>query len=162
MLSMRKAIPLLKLRNVDDGFKGRINLSLGNLYLREDKFTLAQSHLEQAERFFMNSLEDQPIHLSMVYLVQSNIFERLGKITDALKFCGKAIERLVLNFKPDADGNPNLDELISGKNRSSGFCKRNHNCWKNYFLRKEILKFLTNQSIQTNLRWPFSTALPMK
>ena len=114
-LPMQKAIPLLKLNNVGDSFKGRINLSLGNLYLRENKFTTAEAYFGQAERFFLNAPEDQPVHLSTVYLAQADLLERLGKTVEALKLCGKAFERLVLDFRPDADGNPYLSGLRSKK-----------------------------------------------
>lgn len=113
MLSMKKAIPLLKLGNVDDSFKGRISLGLGNLNLHRKKFMLAQSYFERAENFFLNSPEDQPIHLSGVYLAKANLFESLGKTANALMNCNKALARLTLNFKPDADGNPALTEILS-------------------------------------------------
>lgn len=115
MLSMQKAIPLLKLKNVGDSFKGRINLGLCNLYIRDKKFELAQSYLDQAEKYFLNSPEDRPVHLSKVYLAQAYLLEMLGEVNKALKYCDKALEGLVLNFKPDADGNPNLTELLSKK-----------------------------------------------
>jgi CHAT domain-containing protein len=115
MVSMQKATPLLKLKKVDDSFKGRINLSIGTLYMREGKLATAQPYLDQAEGFFLNSQEDQPLYLSKVYMVRAELFEKLGKTNDALKYCAKALERLVLNYKPDADGNPHLEDLFSKK-----------------------------------------------
>src|SRR5258706_3505802 len=115
MLSMQKAIPLLKLRNVDDSFKGRISLGLGDLYFRKGELKQAQSHYAEAQKYFLSSLSDQPINLSHVYLSEVELFEKMGKINQAMEYCGKVIDKLVLNFKPDTDGNPALIGLLSKK-----------------------------------------------
>ncbi|HEV8512612.1 MAG TPA: CHAT domain-containing protein [Cyclobacteriaceae bacterium] len=115
MLSMQKAIPLLKLKNVDDSFKGRISFSLCNVYVREKKFKLAQSYLDQAEKYFLNSPEDRPVQLSKIYLTQADILDKLGETRNSLKYCDKALEKLSLNYKTDADGNLTLTELLSKK-----------------------------------------------
>jgi CHAT domain-containing protein len=148
MLSMQKAIPLLKLGNVDASFRGRINLGLGNLYVRERKFTLAQSYFDQAEQFFLNSLEDRSIYLSKVYLAQADLLEKLGKTNEALKHCGKALEILVLNFKPNADGNPGLAGLLSKKHVFKALQKKSRLSEK-LFIEKRDIKDLS-RAFNTN------------
>jgi len=115
LLSMQKATSLLKLKGVDNEFKGRINQSLGNLYLREGRFSEAQKCYDQAEGFFLNSQSTQSYYLSGLYLSKVELYEKRENFDQALESCRRAIDKLVINFKPDGDGNPVLIEILSKK-----------------------------------------------
>lgn len=117
LLAMQKAVPLLKLPNIniDDEFKGRINQSLGNLYLLENKLKDAERHFDLAEAFFLKFQSRQSYFLSDLYLKKALLYERNGDAKLALGYCEKGIDQLIVNFKPDADGNPFLKNVISKK-----------------------------------------------
>ncbi|HEY6436091.1 MAG TPA: hypothetical protein VIY47_05850, partial [Ignavibacteriaceae bacterium] len=115
LFAMRKATQLLEFQNIDSEFKGRINQSLGNLYLLGGKFNEAKKYFDQAEVFFLNSQGRQSFYLAGIYLAKAELFEKQENIHQAFMYCNQAIEKLVLNFKPDDDGNPNLENVLSKK-----------------------------------------------
>ena len=115
LFAMQKAIPFLKLQNVDNEFKGRINQSLGKLYLIENKFDAAKKYFDQSEGFFLKSQNNQVYYLPELYLNKAEFFEKQKNIEQALEYCRKAIDKVVLNRKLNADGNPDLQSVISKK-----------------------------------------------
>jgi CHAT domain-containing protein len=115
LFAMRKAAHLLGFQNIDSEFKGRINESLAKLYLLEGNFNEAEKHFDQAEVFFLNSQGRQSFYLAGIYLSKADFFEKQTKYDQALNFCNQAIGKLVLNFKPDMNGNPNLKNVLSKK-----------------------------------------------
>ena len=115
VLVMKKALPLLEFRNIDDSFKGRISFSLAKLYEGEGKWKTSHTYVDKAERFFLNSGENQPTSLSSIYLLRAGLFEKENKMNEALASCQKAVEAIALTSKLDEDGNPSLQKLISKK-----------------------------------------------
>src|SRR6478609_3360879 len=149
MISMQKALPLFKLANVGDSFKGRITLSLGDLNVKAGKFTSAQSYYNQAEKLFLNSQDNQSIYLANVYLAKADLFDNLGKPDQALTYCGNAMSELVLNFEPNADGNPSLVAMFSKKDLFTALQKKSRLMEKLFSKSKDekmlISAFRTNQ-----------------
>jgi CHAT domain-containing protein len=113
--SMQKTIPLLALEGVTEEFKGRINFSLGDLYLSEGKLSEAGKYYDLADQYFLKSSEQQASHLSGVYLSKSSLYEKARNPNKALEYCQKAMEVLVIDFNPDSDENPSLLGMISKK-----------------------------------------------
>lgn len=148
LLSMQKAIPLLKLQNIGDEFKGRINHSLGDLYLLEGKFNEAKKCYDQAEVFFLNTKNHHSAFLSRLYLSYAELCQKQGKIDQGLAYCGKAIDNSTLNFKPDIDGNPDLRNVLSKKLLFSALQKKSHLEEKLFSDRKEVNVLL--KALHTN------------
>ncbi|HEU5292983.1 MAG TPA: CHAT domain-containing protein [Cyclobacteriaceae bacterium] len=113
--AMRKSIPLLKLPSIDNEFKGRVSQTLGGLYFLESKFQEAKKYYDQAETFFLATQNRQAFFLSDLYLRKAELYEGQGDVKQALEYCGKAIEKLTLNFNPNADGNPVLQNVFSNR-----------------------------------------------
>ncbi len=115
LVAMQKAIPLLTLRNIDDSFRGRISFSLGKLYLMEGKLSASHTYFDQAELFFENSMENKSANLSSVQLSRAELFEKEGKLDDALACIKKAIDELTPNSNRDDNGNPSLKNILFKK-----------------------------------------------
>jgi CHAT domain-containing protein/tetratricopeptide (TPR) repeat protein len=115
LLSISKALPLLSLRTVRDEFKGRISLSMANLYLDRKDFEQAWHYLVKAEGYFLKAGEQLPAFLADVYLVKAHFFEQQGQLEEALKYCNRSIEKLTVTVQPETSARTNQKFLSNKK-----------------------------------------------
>jgi CHAT domain-containing protein len=114
LMAISKAMPLLNLRTIRNEFKGRINLSMATLYLERKEFRQALHHLGKAEEYFQKPGEQLPAFLADVYLAKARLFERLGQPEEALQYCNRAIEKLMVTAQPETSGRPE-QKMLSNK-----------------------------------------------
>ncbi len=114
LFAISKALPLLNLRTVRDEFKGRISLSMANLYLDHKDFERALYYLVKAEKYFLKAGDQMPVLLAELYLVKAHFFERQGQWEEALKYSNLSAEKLTVSVQPETSGLPGR-KILSNK-----------------------------------------------
>lgn len=114
LISLSKALPLLSLRTVRDEFKGRISLSMANLYFDRKDYTHTLYYLRKAEAYFSQSGEQNSTFLADIDLVKADLLTRQNRIDEGLKYCDYSIDKLTVNFRPEG-GNRLAQKVLSNK-----------------------------------------------
>lgn len=114
LISVSKALPFLSYRTVRDEFKGRISLSLADLYLDQKNFEKALYYLDKAEAYFLSGAGQLAISLAEVDLTRANLYAQQKRIDEALEYCNLSIERLTV-FTPESNDRSNHKVLSNKK-----------------------------------------------